>query len=165
MGLFQSAKPQRAGTAAPGTAALGSGVRLRSNLPPQTCAQILEQIFDGYRPRRYPDLSLQAVGYPLTPGNRARLAQQLTMMLLIKCQEIISSQEGPRGAERFIETHKRRADRTSLTGPPRSALHMLAEWNPGVLPYIQDLPLRYRAMLLIRVDQPGGFWSELEKAP
>lgn len=143
MGLFQSAKPQRAGTWPHGT--------VRLTPPP---------ISDGLL-----DSTLQVGGYPLTPGNRARLAQQLTMMLLIKCQEIISSQECPRGAERFIETHKRHADRTSLTGPPRSALRMLAEWNPGVLPYIQDLPPRYRAMLLIRVNQPGGFWSELEKAP
>ena len=257
MGLFKSAKRQHdSGTVHRGSAPLASGRRLRSSLSPEGCAELLEQVFDSYRPRRHRDLpplvptgiqwtaaegmpslavsgdddsddfvlftlagahagteagvfplgsgdarltlsvighwkqrdnslasvgtwapgtvrltpppigddlidgTLQAAAYPLTPGNRAEIAQQFTMMFLVKCQEFVSSREGARGAERFVATHKQSADWTSLTGPLRSALQLLAEWEPGVLPYVQDLPLRCRAILLDGVDD--GVWSDLE---
>ena len=108
------------------------------------------------------DGTLLAAGYPVTPGNRAKLAQHFSMLFLIKCQEFVSSREGARGAERFVDNHKQSADGASLSGPLRSALQLLAEWEPGVLPYIQDLPLRCRAMLLERVGSDGGIWSEFE---
>lgn len=261
MRLFTGAKRQQGSPVHAGTAPLGSGRRLRSHLSPEECVELLGQIFDGYRPRRYRDLpslvpagiqwtaaegtpslavsgddesgdfllftlaaaaggteagifplgsgdarltlsvvgqwkqrdgslsstgtwaprtvsltpppigdslvdgTLQAAGYPLTPDNRAKMAQQFTMMFLVKCQEFVSSREGARGAERFVDAHKQRADRTSLTGPLRSALEFLAEWEPSVLPYIQDLPLRCRAILLDRAtDGEGSIWSGLETA-
>jgi len=257
MGLFKSAQRQHdSGTARRGSGPLGSGRRLRSDLSPEGCAELLGQVFGGYRPRRHPDLpplvptgiqwtategmpslavsgdddsgdfvlftlagahggteagvfplgrgdarltlsvighwkqrdnslasvgtwapgtvrltpppigddlvdgTLRAAAYPLTPGNRAEIAQQFTTMFLVKCQEFVSSREGARGAERFVARHKQSADWTSLTSPLRSALQLLAEWEPGVLPYVQDLPLRCRAILLEGVGE--GVWSNLE---
>jgi len=262
MGLFTNAKRRQASAPArPGTAPLASGRRLRSQLSPGECAELLGQVFDGYRPRRYRELpplvpagiqwtaaqgapsfalsgdddsddfllftfadaggateagifplgsgdarltlkvvghwkqrdqslssvgtwapgtvrltpppiedalvdgTLQAAGYPLTPPNRAKVAEQFTMMFLVKCQEFVGSREGARGAERFVNTHKERADWTSLTGPLRSALSLLAEWEPAVLPYVQDLPLRCRALLLEwDGDGASSVWSHLETA-
>ena len=111
------------------------------------------------------DETLQAAGYPLTPSNRAKLAKQFTMLFLVKGQEFVGGREGTRGAQRFVESYKKRADRTSLIGPLRSALQLFAEWEPGMLPYIQDLPLQTRAILLERLDDDDGFWSDLSLDP
>lgn len=106
--------------------------------------------------------TLQAAGYPVTAANQERIAKQFTVMFLIKCQGFVETREGARGADRFADHHKKAADWNSPTGPLRSALQLLAEWNTGVLPYIQDLPPRCRAILLENVGEQGTFWSELE---
>ena len=252
MRLLPGTKRQRLGaTAGPGTMLLGSGWCLYSSCRPEECIEILQQVFDSYRPRRHRDVpplvpagiewtpakaqpafalcgyddsddfllftftdagggtdasifplgswqarltpsvvghwqhrdsslssigtwgpgavrltpppigdvlvdeTLQAAGHPLTPGNRAILAEQFTMLFLVKGQEFVGIREGARGAQRFVESYKKRADRTSLTGPLRSALQLLAEWEPGMLPYVQDLPLRTRAILFERMDDDG----------
>jgi hypothetical protein len=258
MGLLPGTKRQRARVAAgPGTMLLGSGWCLHSSYRPEDCAEILQKVFDSYRPRRYRDVpplvpagiawtpakaepafalcgyddsgdfllftftdaregtdasifplgswrarltpsvaghwqqhdsslssigtwgpgavrltpppvgdvlvdeTLQTAGYPLTSGNRATLAEQFTMLFLVKGQEFVGNQDGARGVHRFVESYKKRVDRTSLTGPLRSALQLLAEWEPGVLPYMQDLPLRTRAILLERIDNGDGFLPDL----
>jgi hypothetical protein len=264
MGLFTREKrPQGGGSGQPATMPLASGPlasgrRLRSDLSPQDCVEVLQQVFDGYRPRRHQDMpplvpagirwtsvgggpslavsgdddsddfllftfagadggteagifplgsgderlalnvvghwkrrdnslasigtwpprtvwltpppiedslvdgTLQAAGYPLTPENRAKIAQQFTIMFLVKCQEFVSSREGARGAERFVAAHGQRRDSSSLAGLLRSPLQQLAEWEPGVLPYVQDLPLRIRSILL-EGDRNVGVWSELAR--
>jgi hypothetical protein len=57
--LFTRDKRQQGGgaTAMP----LGSGRHLRSDLSPGDCVEVLRQVFDGYRPRRRPDME------PLVP--------------------------------------------------------------------------------------------------
>ena len=79
------------------------------------------------------------------------------MLFLFKGQEFVGIREGARGAQRFVESYKKRADRTSLTGPLRSALQLLAEWEPGMLQYMRDLPLRTRAIPLERMDDDDDF--------
>ena len=258
MGFLPGTKCQRAHvTAGPGTMLLGCGWCLHSSYRPEDCAEILQQVFDSYCPRRHRDVpplvpagiewtpakaepafalcghddsddfllftftdarggtdasifplgswharlmpsvvghwqqrdsslysigtwgpgavrltpppigdilideTLQAASYPLTPSNRAKLAQQFTMLFLVKGQEFVGSREGTRGAQCFVENYKKHADRTSLIGPLRSALQLFAAREPGMLPYIQDLPLQTRAILLERVDDADGFWSHL----
>lgn len=260
MGFFTKDKRAEQKVSAPaGTASLGSGRRLRSQLPPDECARVLDQVFGGYRERKYPALpllvptgirwqqadsapsmafsgndqsddfllvtltpagsgteaglfplgsgddrltlaavghwkmrdnslsstgiwpggtvrlapppvtdqliddTLAAAGYPCTPGNRTRIGEMLFQMVLVKCWEFINSQAGQAVAARFTETQKRDADWSSLTGPVRAALQGLAEWNAGVLPYIQDLPLRFHAMMLTMAPENAGVWSELER--
>lgn len=126
--------------------------------PPRTVSLAPPPVDDGLI-----DSTLQAGGYPLTTVNRAKMAQQFTVMFLVKCQGFVSLKEGSRGEERFLATHEQRADRTTLTGPLRSALQLLTEWNSGVLPYVQDLPLRCRAILLEGVGDEGTMWSDLER--
>src|SRR6201999_1916941 len=60
MGLFTRNKHQQ-GSAANRTPPMPPGRRLRSNMSPEDCVEVLRQIFDGYRPRRRPDME------PLVP--------------------------------------------------------------------------------------------------
>ena len=46
----------------------------------------------------------------------------------------------------------------------QAPLRLLAEWEPAVLPYVQDLPMRIRSILLERAgDDHNSIWSELER--
>jgi hypothetical protein len=250
-------RPQR-GSPRAAVMPFGSGRRLRSDLGPEDCLQVLLQVFDGYRPRRRPDMSplvpagirwtatdsapsvavsgidesdtfvlftlattehgaeagifslgednlavaghwkqqdrsltsvgswpsgtvcltpppvdeslvygtLQAAGYPVTSGNVAKTARQFVMLFLVKCQEFVSSREGARGAERFMAAHQQwqQQGAPTLAELLQAPLRLLAEWESAVLPYVQDLPLRIRSIMLERAgDGDNGFWSELER--
>ena len=260
MGLFTRDKRQQDGDAVRvAEGPLRSGRRLRSDLSPEECLQVLEQIFDGYRPRRRPDMkplvptgirwtaadgvpsiavsgddqsddfvlftlapagrgtdigtfrlvdgdftveaqwkqrdsslasvgswppktvyltpppvdeslvyeTLRSAGYPATPGNVSKVAQQFTVMFLMKCQEFVSNKEGARGAERFMRTYQQweHQGSPSLTDLLQAPLRLLAEWNPAVLPYVQDLPMRTKSIMLDveRTRDDGSAWSELER--
>jgi len=259
MGIFTRDKRQQGpGAARAAVLPLGPGRRLRSDLSPEDCVQVLRQVFDGYRPRRRPDMeplvptgirwtaadgspsiavsgsdesddfvlfslapagqgteagifplgggnlavaghwkqrdrslnsvgswpsgtvcltpplideslvyeTLQAAGYPVTSGNVAKMVRQFTMLFLVKCQEFVSSREGARGAERFMTTHQQwqQQGSPSLADLLQAPLRLLAEWEPAVLPYVQDLPMRIRSILLERAgDGHNSIWSELER--
>lgn len=260
MGLFTKSKAPQVGNPAPaGTAAMGSGRRLRSSLAPQQCAEILEEIFEGYKPRKYPELprlvptgiqwtaregmpvlaisgsdqgddfllftfaaapggtqaglfplgsgdarltlpvvghwktrdnslsstgtwpgatvwltpppisdqlvdsTLIAAGYPVTLANRQRLAVMMFDMFLTKCWEFIRGQSGEGVAGRFVDAQRRAADWSSLTWPIHAALQALAEWNTGVLPYIQDLPYRVHALLMETAKARAGVWADMDR--
>lgn len=258
MGMFTRNKRQQGDNAVTAAMPLGSGRRLRSDLQPEHCVQVLEQIFDGYRPRRRSDMkplvptgirwmttdvapsfavsgddesgefvlfalapagqgteagifpltsgnlavaghwkqqdrsltsigswpsetvyltpppidesliyeTLNAAGYPVTQGNVSKVAQQFTTLFLVKCQEFVSSREGARGADRFMTAHRQwqQQGSPSLAELLQAPLRLLAEWEPAVLPYVQDLPLRIRSILLERVgDGQGSVWSDLER--
>jgi hypothetical protein len=260
VGIFTKSKgPQAGSQAPPGTEVMGSGRRLQSSLPPQQTAEILQDIFEGYKPRKYPELprlvptgiqwtapeatpvlalsgtgqsddfllftfaatpggtqaglfppgsgdarltlsvvghwkmrdnslsstgtwpaatvrltpppvtdqlvdaTLTAAGYPLTPANRQRLATMMYDMFLAKCWEFIGGQSGQSVAQRFVDGQRRAADRNSLTGPIRAALQGLAEWNSGVLPYIQDLPYRVHALLMETARAGAGVWQDMDR--
>lgn len=256
MGLFTRDKRQQS-SGANRTPTMPPGRRLRSDLSPEDCVEVLRQVFDGYRPRRRPDMeplvptgirwtaadgapsiavsgddesddfvlftfapagqgteagifplggnlavaghwkqrdssltsvgswppgtvcltpppideslvygTLNAAGYPVTPGNVTKVAQEFTMLFLVKCQEFVSNREGARGAERFMTTHQRwqQQGSPSLADLLQAPLRLLAEWNPAVLPYVQDLPMRIRSILLEATsDSDDGFWSKLER--
>jgi hypothetical protein len=99
-------------------------------------------------------------GYPATPLNVEAVARRVNEMLLIKAWEFIKM-ESPEAADRFIEAHGWRGDGHVTAN---AILQDLAEWNPGVIPYMQGMPMRVRAILL----EPGAdgklgtFWTELE---
>lgn len=261
MGIFTKSKvPPAAGNRAPaGTGVMGSGRRLRSSLAPQQCAHLLQEIFEGYRPRQYPELprlvstgiqwtsqerapvfalsgedqsddfllftfaavpegthaglfplgtgdarltlpvvghwkmrdnsltstgtwpaatvrltpppvtdqlvdsTLAAANYPATPANRQQLATMMFDMFLTKCWEFIRSQSGEEVANRFVDAQRRAAEWNSLTGPIRTALQALAEWNAGVLPYVQDLPYRVHSLLMEAARKDAGVWAHMDR--
>lgn len=79
-------------------------------------------------------------------------------MFLIKAFEYIST-EDPQLAERFVDQH--RWDGEPFAPFYRGVFEDLIAWNPTVLPYIQQLPTRIRALLLEHVEVQGSVWSEL----
>lgn len=96
------------------------------------------------------------------------MAGHFTTLFLVQCQEFVSGREGARGAERFMRTHQQwqQQGSPSLADLLQAPLRLLAEWDPAVLPYVQDLPMRTRSILL-EVERAGnggnGVWSELER--
>lgn len=44
----------------------------------------------------------------------------------------------------------------------RGVLADLCGWDATVIPYVQDIPLRMRAIMLHAVDRPGTFWVEVK---
>jgi hypothetical protein len=114
-------------------------------------------------PADYLILTLQAAGYVAAPDNLWQLERHVAQLLRAKAHEIIGSRDrgfvGSRDrgfAERFVATHE--------NASPQAVLDNLGSWDPAVLPYIQDLPYRVRAILLER-DQNGrlnaAVWSRM----
>lgn len=107
-------------------------------------------------PGNYIAGTLQAAGYPTTATNMADMHDMMLRQHLIKAHQFISS-EDPVVADAFVERHKRRADLQAL-------VQGLGEWNAAVLPYIQDLPWRIRAIMLEPENlQRSDFWASLER--
>jgi hypothetical protein len=116
--------------------------------------------------RAFTEDLLATAGFPHTPHNLARATRQLAIMLLIKAQEFISIQD-PRAAQRFCQDHAAEKFFAARPGsPPEDCLNWiladLAAWNYGLLPYIQELPVRLRAIMLNSVGK-APFWDELKQ--
>lgn len=81
-------------------------------------------------------------------------------MFLARSHQFIASQD-PRSALRFIQSHNYTGG--SFREFYQRVLDDLAAWNPALLPYIQDTPMRVRAISLEAGNIPGTMWSELER--
>lgn len=103
--------------------------------------------------------TLSGAGFPVDRSTMAAARSRIVQMFLIKAQEFIGSQD-QRLAARFVEEH--RLTPMNAEALPQLILNDLGAWNPGVLPYIQELPYRVRAILLERdpAGRPG--WSPYE---
>lgn len=99
---------------------------------------------------------LRTAGYPPTPRNLTATEEMIAQQFLVKAHQFISSQSRP-DADRFVAAHR-------PAGELRTILNDLAAWNPGVLPYIQDLPMRVRAIMLEPdMHSSSDFWAGLER--
>lgn len=111
-------------------------------------------------PDQFFDEILRTAGFPSTPHNIEAIGTKTGEMFLVKAHQFISLHD-PQSADRFIQSHKYNG------GPLRefcqSVLDGLAAWNPDVLPYLQDLPMRCRAIVLEVVDAPNSMWNEFER--
>jgi hypothetical protein len=110
--------------------------------------------------------TLAAAGYPASPANLRRMAGVYLDQFLVKSYQFIEGTQGQGVAKRFIDDQRRRADFTELTGPLRMTLQALANWNSGVLPYVQDLPYRAKGVLLdvARANPGAGIWADMQAA-
>jgi hypothetical protein len=122
------------------------------------------------RPPRVPlDLAQTTVargGYPLTDRNLALMAEQLFTGILVKAGQFVSHSDGDRASQQFVEDQGRKAawSMDALSAPLQSVVDDLSEWNPGVLPYIQDLPWRVSAVFLEGAANPSGtFWGKMDR--
>jgi hypothetical protein len=104
---------------------------------------------------------VETAGFAPSQANVAAVGRQFGVMSLIKSSEFINSQD-PRNVDRFRNTHKYDGV-SSASSFCQAVFDDLAGLYPGTLPYIQDLPVRFRAILLEDIDPAAGFWSELEQ--
>jgi hypothetical protein len=93
----------------------------------------------------YAEEVVRAAGFSTTRANVATMSEWLIELHLIKAQEYIGSQSRQQ-ASRFVADHRGPTD-------PQTVLRDLGNWNTSVIPYIQDLPVRIRAMLLRPEDR------------
>jgi hypothetical protein len=108
----------------------------------------------------YIDGIVTAAGYPATPSNIHAVGSKTSELFFIKALQFISSNDR-RAADHFAASHRYDG---GLPGPfCQSLLDDLVVWNPGVLPYIQALPMRMRALLLENVDTKGELWRDLDR--
>lgn len=104
---------------------------------------------------------VKTAGFAPLQANVAAVGRQFGVMSLIKAYEFINF-EDPRGAGRFRDTHQYDGW-SSASSFCQSVVDDLAGLDPGFLPYMQDFPMRFRAILLEDIDPTVGFWSELEQ--
>lgn len=116
-------------------------------------------------PPRVPDLFVEEIlktaGFPSTPFNVEAVGTTIGQMFLAKAHQLIATKD-PRAANHFVQSH------VYAGGPIREfcqgLLDALATWDPVVLLYIQDLPMRVRALSLEVIDKSGSIGGrELER--
>jgi hypothetical protein len=112
-------------------------------------------------PSGYFDELLTSAGFPATPNNVTIMARHVHQLFLSKAWQFISSTDAA-AATRFLDDHIWRGE---IRGP-QAVLDALEDWNPQVVPYIQDLPWRIRGILLEpdeHGDLPGLVWEEVTR--
>lgn len=112
-------------------------------------------------PADYLDGTLEAAGWPVTQTNRDLLGVYMAEMLLLKTMQFDGNGD-PGRAQEFASRH--RYDGGAVLPFMQATLDDLAARQPGALPYIQDIPLRVRALVLERVPE-ATIWSDLPDRP
>lgn len=107
------------------------------------------------------DEILRTAGFPSTPRNIEKIRTKIGEMFLAKAHQFIASDD-PGSADRFIQSHRDAG--SPLREFCQSILDDLAACNPNLLPYMQDLPMRCRAIVLEALDYPvSSMWDEYER--
>jgi len=96
-------------------------------------------------PANFLDEILLTYGFSPTPNNLAALAELLSEMFVSKASDFIGTQDRVT-ADRFIREHRPRG--VISLAFLQATLNDVAQWNSQVLPYIQELPMRCRAIIL-----------------
>jgi hypothetical protein len=104
-------------------------------------------------PADYVEEIVRTAGFATTRANIAAMGEWVIELHLIKAQEYINSQSRQQAA-RFVADHRGPTD-------PQTVLRDLGNWNSSVIPHIQDLPVRIRAMLV----EPGTHDVVAERLP
>jgi hypothetical protein len=112
-------------------------------LPPGWVAEIVAAA--GYRPTR----------------RNIQIASRAAGSLFLGRAELFIGHREPRAARRFVRRHSRRQPMNEKA--LQEIIDDLARTDPGVLPYLQWLPVRARAMMLEHVRDPGTFWGGLDR--
>ncbi|WP_322761934.1 hypothetical protein [Frankia sp. Cr2] len=108
---------------------------------------------------KYPEEIVNAAGYPTTASNIERMTRQVATMVLGQAQNFIQSSD-PRAAAAFVQDHSHAGSVADL----QSILDDLGGLDSEVLPYIQNLPARVRAILLEHTGYgEGRIWDEFDR--
>ncbi len=112
-------------------------------LPPGWVAEIVSA--GGYRPTR----------------RNTQLAARAAGSLFLGRAELFIEHRKPRAARRFVRRHSRRQPMNEAA--LQEIIDDLARLDPGVLPSLQWLPVRTRAMMLELVQDRDTFWGDLDR--
>jgi hypothetical protein len=107
----------------------------------------------------YVEEIISTAGCQVSARNVELTSEQIHKMFCIKAHQFIAS-EDPGLADRFVSSHSwfMGADISNAQG----VLDDLCQWNFGVLPYVQDLPMRVRR-IIFEVPADQGFLGTLER--
>ena len=103
---------------------------------------------------------VSAAGYRPTRRNTQMAARAAGSLFLGRAGPFIEHRK-PRAARRFVRRHSRRQPMNEAA--LQEIIDDLARLDPGVLPYLQWLPVRTRAMMLELVQDRGTFWDDLDR--
>ena len=111
-------------------------------------------------PAGYAEEIVTAAGYRPTRRNTQIITRTVRGLLLGQAQLFIDQRE-PRAVRRFVRRHSRRQPVNNAD--LQQIIDDLARSDPGLLPYLQWLPVRTRAMMLELRQDPHSFWGDLDR--
>jgi len=111
-------------------------------------------------PAGYAEEIVAAAGYRPTRRNTQIITRTAGSLFLGRAQLFIEQRE-PRAARRFVRRHPLRPPLNEAA--LQQIIDELARSDPGLLPYIQWLPVRTRAMMLELSLDADSFWGDLER--
>lgn len=111
-------------------------------------------------PEQFFNEILKTAGFPSTPRNLEAIGIKVGEMFCAKAGQFIADND-PRSAQAFVHSHGYNGG--SVQAFCQGILDDLAAWDPHLLPYLQDLPMRVRGILLQAVHNPGSIWERYER--
>jgi len=114
--------------------------------------RITDELFEG---------TVAAGGYPVTAANVQSVGLKFGEMFLIKAYEFLSATQGPQAYERFAAAHRYPGGPTAPFC--QAILDDLVAAEPGLVPYLQELPMRIRAIMLESRDGEDPFANVLQR--
>lgn len=106
--------------------------------------------------------TLTAAGRQNSASNEALIAEVFTNMVKTKVLQFAEALSGPHTASEIARGVNSSQDAEASIAGAQKILHAGAEQCPAMIPYIQDLPLRVRAVMLASMNDLGSFWARID---
>jgi hypothetical protein len=103
---------------------------------------------------------VSAAGYRPTRRN-TRIVARAAGSLFLGRAELFTGDREPSAARRFVRRHSLRQPMNEAA--LQAIIDDLARSRPGLLPYLQWLPVRTRALMLEQTQDRGTFWGTLDR--
>ncbi len=113
-------------------------------------------------PAGYAEEIVSAAGYRRTRRNTQMVMRTAASMFLGRAPLFIEHRQ-PRAARRFVRRHLLRQPMSEAA--LQEIIDGLARSNRMLLPYLQWLPVRTRALMLELSQDRGSFWADLDRLP
>jgi hypothetical protein len=118
-------------------------------------------------PRQFFAEVLEVARFPATENNIAQVAYSLGRVLLSDADRFIASRDKV-AADKFVSEHSAEHFRVKFPSRrteefPAWILSELVNWSADLLPYIQELPMRRRAIILDGVGLDVPLWRMLDR--
>jgi hypothetical protein len=95
----------------------------------------------------------------LSPATRTAVGEMFLTQIKFKAAQIIQNGQDHARAVEYLDAWATLRGGSLVAA--RAVLDDLCRWDPTVTAYLQDWPLRMRAILIQAAAQPGTFWDQL----